>query len=240
VPGLSAAAVDDYILLGLHLPQRMGASPDLLLSRTAALSELTQLDGDQRLYVERLLDRAAGVEYIDEWHGHEQPWWELDEEADPRSSAEEYEIGYVEDDVPDGPSVTRPVTQAEAATSRRGDGPSLPMALYVTNSGQHGLRRAWLFHPYDEDPYPSVPHGHERLTCGAGLKLDVYRGHHLRGKRIEGREKRKAIQALWNSDPWRAFAKSALLCALAHDETLKSRLMDERGIRRPLRLPRKR
>ncbi|WP_143108281.1 hypothetical protein [Geodermatophilus obscurus] len=52
------------------------------------------------------------------------------------------------------------------------------------------------------------------------------------------RERHSAIRALWADPAWTTFAKTALLFLLDHDDTFASRLLSERNIRHPLRLPR--
>lgn len=78
------------------------------------------------------------------------------------------------------------------------------------NTGLSG----WEFHQYDDDFFPSIPHGH--WLGRHQPKLDPYLGWVYRGSRQVRRESRKNIVALWNDDKFREFARRAIDYYLAH------------------------
>lgn len=51
----------------------------------------------------------------------------------------------------------------------------------------------WEFHQYDDDPFPSIPHGH----CGQ-FKLDTVNGYVYRGKTKVGELKQRELDRLNN------------------------------------------
>ncbi|MFD1158908.1 hypothetical protein [Roseovarius aestuarii] len=67
----------------------------------------------------------------------------------------------------------------------------------------------WEFHPFDDDWFPSVPHGH-KLPGRSTDKLDPYLGWIYDKSKQSGRLKRKAIIALWNDDQFRETANRAI------------------------------
>jgi hypothetical protein len=66
----------------------------------------------------------------------------------------------------------------------------------------------WVFHPYDPDFFPSVPHGH--FKGKPQPKLDAYLGWAYRGSRQIRREPRAKIVALWNDSGFRVMALAAV------------------------------
>lgn len=92
----------------------------------------------------------------------------------------------------------------------------------------------WDFHPFDEDWFPSVPHGHKVLGRPT-VKLDPYLGWVYDKSKKSGRLKRKAIISLWNDEKFRKTAIIAIDYYLEHHPHY-------RGWRvpRPRRLPRRR
>ena len=50
-------------------------------------------------------------------------------------------------------------------------------------------RMKWRFHPYDDDPFPSIPHGHN-LYGDAAYKLEVYKGDIYKGTEIHSKLKK--------------------------------------------------
>ena len=68
--------------------------------------------------------------------------------------------------------------------------------------------KKWQFHKGDDDPNPSIPHGHD---CGdAKVKLDAYQGYIYRRTAQIGRVSRNAIVMLWNNKEFRIFAREAI------------------------------
>ena len=64
----------------------------------------------------------------------------------------------------------------------------------------YSLKRIlWEFHRYDDDPFPSKPHGHG-LSSNRHLKLNIHTReiHNSATGAIEGRISKKDYQRLWN------------------------------------------
>ena len=91
----------------------------------------------------------------------------------------------------------------------------------------------WEFHQYDNDPYPSVPHGHKRSNHR--WKLDSYQGWVYERTRQAHREPRWKIIALWNDGKFRSFALDALAYYIDHFPHYS-----DWRVGNPLRLPRRR
>jgi len=68
---------------------------------------------------------------------------------------------------------------------------------------------SWDFHPFDDDWFPAVPHGHKRPGKSTD-KLDPYLGWIYDKSKQSGRLKRKAIISLWNDDRFRETASRAI------------------------------
>ena len=79
--------------------------------------------------------------------------------------------------------------------------------VQLTPAASSGLSN-WYFRIGDPDPIPAVPHGHDRQN--KRLKLDPYQGFKYSQGRQVGREPGAKIVALWNDDPFRAFALNAI------------------------------
>ena len=73
--------------------------------------------------------------------------------------------------------------------------------------GKKGLND-WVFHQYDEDFHPSVPHGH--FKGRKKPKLDAYLGWVYDGSTQKNRLKRDLIIELWNDSEFRIFARIAV------------------------------
>ena len=67
----------------------------------------------------------------------------------------------------------------------------------------------WEFHPFDDDWFPSVPHGHKRPGRSTD-KLDPYLGWVYDKSKQSGRLKRKAIISLWNDERFRETASRSI------------------------------
>lgn len=65
----------------------------------------------------------------------------------------------------------------------------------------------WEFHSYDDDPSPSVPHGH---SLDGKLKLSIWDGavYDVRSKKKVGQASKKEIRKLKSNDKFKAFVKS--------------------------------
>lgn len=64
----------------------------------------------------------------------------------------------------------------------------------------------WEFHSYDDDPSPSVPHGH---SLDGKLKLSIWDGavYDVRSKKKVGQASKKEIRRLKSNDKFKAFVK---------------------------------
>lgn len=92
---------------------------------------------------------------------------------------------------------------------------------------------AWEFHQYDDDFFPSVPHGH--WNGKSQPKLDPYQGWTYHGSEQKRREPKKNIVALWNDRQFREFAEIAIEYYLTHHPNYNGW-----RIPNPRRLPRRR
>jgi hypothetical protein len=82
------------------------------------------------------------------------------------------------------------------------DDPSIHLIIAVGGND-------WKFHPFDDDWFPSVPHGHKwpgRPTD----KLDPYLGWVYDKSKQSSRLKRKAIISLWNDERFRETASRSI------------------------------
>ena len=235
---LTALAFDSYVEIGIVGAARLSVPPHVIAERLRSLRQLAPTDRESEV--------QRGYEpwsyFWGKYKGEEDLWWDyerLDEEwyvDDKRHPDGEFEFRTAEEEAVPAEVSSR----AEADTSTAPELPTPNILELRTHSGQHGLSRAWEFHKGDPDPYPAVPHGHElrdKLVQN-WPKLDPYRGfvYDASGARLR-REPRHAIVALWNNPKFRTFAYDALRHALDNDPTLERRMLDERGIRNPLRLP---
>lgn len=67
----------------------------------------------------------------------------------------------------------------------------------------------WKFNPFDDDWFPSVPHGHKHPGRPTD-KLDPYLGWLYDKSKQLGRLKRKDIISLWNDERFRKIASRAI------------------------------
>ncbi|MDI4636931.1 MULTISPECIES: hypothetical protein [Halomonadaceae] len=90
----------------------------------------------------------------------------------------------------------------------------------------------WVFHQYDRDFHPSIPHGH--FKGKSQPKLDSYLGWVYQGSKQVKRLSRGLIVDLWNDEEFRAFAKVAIEWYVFEFPSYNWR------VRNPLMLPRRR
>lgn len=90
----------------------------------------------------------------------------------------------------------------------------------------------WVFHQYDADFHPSIPHGH--FQGKKQPKLDAYLGWIYRGSKQEGRLGRSLIIELWNDDEFRIFAYTSIQSYMREFPNFNWRVTD------PLKIPRRR
>ena len=103
---------------------------------------------------------------------------------------------------------------------------------FLTKS-QGVLGDKWMFHQYDNDHFPSIPHGH--LNKQRRTKLDAYRGYTydtLSNNKPLKREKKRFIVELWNNPEFRTFALRAIDYYLENFPNFQWRVVS------PRRLPR--
>lgn len=89
----------------------------------------------------------------------------------------------------------------------------------------------WVFHQYDADFHPSIPHGH--FQGKKQPKLDAYLGWVYRGSKQEGRLSRSLIIELWNDDEFRTFAYTSIQSYMREFPNFNWRVAD------PLKIPRR-
>lgn len=100
-------------------------------------------------------------------------------------------------------------------------------------AGTHTGLSNWKFHQYDDDFFPSVPHGH--WNGKNNPKLDPYQGWVYKGSKQKWREPKKNIISLWNDRQFRDFARAAIDYYLTHHLNY-----DGWRVENPMRLPRRR
>jgi hypothetical protein len=112
-----------------------------------------------------------------------------------------------EDEWPDGEPVVfeREVPAADRPTSSTNDDDDV--VLHFIPGPGTGLS-SWVFHPFDVDYFPSVPHGH--FQGKPHPKLDAYLGWVYQGSRQIRRETRARIISLWNDSGFRNMAQAAV------------------------------
>lgn len=114
---------------------------------------------------------------------------------------------------------------------RRKSLPASPeLSLIINNIA--GMKK-WVFHPFDEDPHPSIPHGHEHGKNHP--KCDPYTGKVYDSRSVElvkDRLSRKTRIALWSDPRFREFALKAIIWYQEHHPYYSFR------VARPMRLPR--
>ncbi len=96
----------------------------------------------------------------------------------------------------------------------------------------HGLAD-WEFHQNDKDPFPSIPHGHNKID--KITKLDPYLGWIYRRTKQTARVKKKQIISLWNDDEFRRFVFQCIKCYMVVAPS-----WHVWRVKNPKRLPRKR
>lgn len=114
--------------------------------------------------------------------------------------------------------------------SRRSFAPPSVMQLVV--HGVAGMKK-WVFHEFDEDPHPSIPHGHEYGKNHP--KCDAYTGKVYDSHRVEiSKERlgRRTRIALWSDPKFREFALKAIIWYDDHHPKYTFRVAN------PRRLPR--
>lgn len=112
-----------------------------------------------------------------------------------------------------------------------------PEVLHLRTDRAGVLGEKWMFHQYDDDFFPSVPHGH--LQPKPRIKLDAYRGYAYdtsHGNTALQREDRDFIVGLWRSPKYRVFARKALDYFILQHASFN--WWEQRRILHPLRLPR--
>ena len=88
----------------------------------------------------------------------------------------------------------------------------------------------WVFHQYDADFHPSIPHGH--FQGKNHPKLDAYLGWIYKGSKQIDRLSKKFIIDLWNDEEFRVFARIAIEWYMDENPNFNWR------VNRPLMLPR--
>lgn len=153
---------------------------------------------DQSIFLERLLvlssvgDPANGATVFANEILHDHDWPRDDNDwSDDRPGQERSELS--------------DNNGGRSADGRSDDDPDDLMIHFVIAVGGN----EWEFHPFDDDWFPSVPHGHKRLGRPTD-KLDPYLGWVYDKSKQSGRLKRKAIISLWNDERFRKTASRSI------------------------------
>lgn len=138
--------------------------------------------------------------------------------------------GFLSEEPETQSSTTESETGANAADWLKdyGDGD-----LEFLTKSQGVLGDKWIFHQYDDDHFPSIPHGH--LNKKHSTKLDAYRGYTydtLNHNKQLKRETKKFVIELWNNPEFRAFAIKAIDYYLEHFPTFQWRVTYPRKLPR--------
>lgn len=83
----------------------------------------------------------------------------------------------------------------------------IPVLELIVSTPEMHIKK-WQFHKGDDDPNPSIPHGHD--CDDAKVKLDAYQGYIYRRTAQIDRVSRNAIVMLWNNKEFRKFAREAI------------------------------
>ncbi|RAS91804.1 hypothetical protein A3863_04820 [Priestia endophytica] len=74
---------------------------------------------------------------------------------------------------------------------------------------KYQLRRMkWTFHAYDDDPFPSIPHGHS-LDGNVAYKLEVYDGDIYSDGVVHCRLRKSDYERLWNDEKFKELVEKA-------------------------------
>jgi hypothetical protein len=106
--------------------------------------------------------------------------------------------------------------------------------IHLIVSGM-GETEKWTFHQYDDDPHPSIPHGHKYAKNQP--KCDPYTGRVFdfrRNEIVQMRLSTKARNYLWNNSDFREFSLRAIAYYSVHHPEYRFR------VPAPYRLPMKR
>lgn len=120
--------------------------------------------------------------------------------------------------------------QTRRASSRRSFPP--PPVIQLIVHGVRGMKK-WVFHEFDHDPYPSIPHGHEYGMDHP--KCDPYTGKVYDAHRREVSKERLCRRtriALWSDPKFREFALKSIIWYEDHHSHYLFR------VSHPRRLPR--
>lgn len=116
------------------------------------------------------------------------------------------EVWPLENDERDGASSTSSINES----GEEGIQPGLrrdKKGYFQFLSRKKGLKD-WVFHQYDPDFHPSIPHGH--FKGKSQPKLDSYLGWVYQGSKQIKRLSRDLIVDLWNDEEFRTFAQIAI------------------------------
>ncbi len=83
-----------------------------------------------------------------------------------------------------------------------------PLILELTLLG------TWIFTKSDRDPYPSVPHGHDRNQTKAWPKLNPYTGRVFTAKHQENKSMRlskRKMKEIWSDKSFRSFCREMIV-----------------------------
>jgi len=173
------------------------------LDRMLALKNMCEPD-------DPVYEQAKRILLVEEWNSEE--FWSLEnDERDDDST----------------PSDVNKSGEDEAQPGLRRD----KKGYFQFLSRKKGLND-WVFHQYDRDFHPSIPHGH--FKGKSQPKLDSYLGWVYQGSKQIKRLSRDLIVDLWNDEEFRTFAQIAIEWYMYEFPSYNWRVSN------PLMLPRRR
>ena len=93
----------------------------------------------------------------------------------------------------------------------------------------------WVFTKSDPDPYPSIPHGHDKSQNNKWPKLNPYTGRVFKAKHQEDASRRlskQQMKIIWQHEKFKSFCREMVVWYQEQYPYF------EFSVRRPLRMPR--
>ncbi|HCK0618602.1 hypothetical protein CGI93_23430 [Vibrio parahaemolyticus] len=179
-----------------------------ILSRSHCLDRLSALK-DMCKQDDPIYKIVSGILEIEDWDGCDK-WCD--------ETNEDHEAAY-----------QREISPLKESDTRKGIAGKNERDMHFV-SNQKGLKD-WVFHQYDVDFHPSIPHGH--FLGRNHPKLDAYLGWVYKGSKQINRLARSLIIDLWNDPEFRIFSERSIRWYLNEFPNYNWRVND------PLRLPRR-
>ncbi len=135
-----------------------------------------------------ILQRANKILVVEEWNNEDEWNSKLENNQEFEQQGHGIDPEFINEKIKPGLTI-----------DRRGD--------FQFLSKRKGLSD-WIFHQYDVDFHPSIPHGH--FNGRKQPKLDCYLGWIYQGSKQIKRLSRKLIIELWNDEDFRSFAEDSI------------------------------